>query len=196
MKRLLFIAFMTLFVASTANAQDDCCGNKKCSKECCKGKKCCEGETKTAALKVVSFELIQPSGMRMFSDEEGNRYTTPGEVSLKKEANGNKLFVRRGIKKATITVEDSVMCRVGELIALYKMKENNGDYNDSEEFMTDVGNYNCHAKLEDGTSFHSSIPSFYVVRDKEKMERFKTLKSGMIEINKYLQSLVPEEMLK
>ena len=185
-----------MFIAGAANAQNDCCGKKKDSKECCKGKKCCEGEAQAAAPKAVSFEFNQPSGMRMFADNEGNRYTTPGELSLKKEADGNKLFVRRGIKKATIMVDDSVMCRVGELIALYKMKENNGDYNDSEEFVTDVGNYNCHAKLEDGTSFHSSIPTFYVVRDKEKMERFKTLKSGMIEINKYLQSLVPEEMLK
>ena len=89
MKRLLFIAFMTMFIAGAANAQNDCCGKKKDSKECCKGKKCCEGEAQAAAPKAVSFEFNQPSGMRMFADNEGNRYTTPGELSLKKEADGN-----------------------------------------------------------------------------------------------------------
>ena len=196
MKRLLFIAFMTLFIASAANAQDDCCGNNKCCKECCKGKKCCEGEAQAAAPKAVSFEFNQPSGMRMFADNEGNRYTTPGELSLKKEADGNKLFVRRGIKKATIMVDDSVMCRVGEMIVRYKVEENRGNYNDSEVFVTDVGSYGFSAKLEGGKLFWGSFPSFYEVKDKEKMERYQALRSGVNVISGYLQSLVPEEMLK
>ena len=185
-----------MFIAGAANAQNDCCGKKKDSKECCKGKKCCEGEAKTAALKVVSFEFNQPSGMRMFADNEGNRYTTPGELSLKKEADGNKLFVRRGIKKATIMVDDSVMCRVGEMIVRYKVEENRGNYNDSEVFVTDVGSYGFSAKLEGGKLFWGSFPSFYEVKDKEKMERYQALRSGVNVISGYLQSLVPEEMLK
>ena len=52
------------------------------------------------------------------------------------------------------------------------------------------------AKLEGGKLFWGSFPSFYEVKDKEKMERYQALRSGVNEISGYLQSLVPEEMLK
>ena len=190
MKRLLFIAFMTLFIASAANAQDDCCGNKKDSKECCKGKKCCCKKEKADAPKAISFYYKNSRDMMSYKIDD-SVLSPIDEVDLNKTDEGNKLDLYRDNKPTTIFVEDSVMSRVGELITQYRMPENNDSFDDSEIFVTDVGNWYCSGKLDNGLKFNCSAPPYYRVKDEKKMERFSTFRSGAIAIFKYLKSLDP-----
>ena len=181
-----------MFMASMCNAQDKCCGKKKKSGKC-NEKECCCKKAKADAPKAISFYYEEPSGMRMMRDEEGNVFTTFGEVNLKKTDEGNKLDVRRGVKTTTIFVEDSVMSRVGELATQYNMSENSDSFNDSEIFATDVGNWHCSGKLENGVKFGCSGPDFYRVSDEKKMEKYTSFSSGAVAIYNYLKSLVPKE---
>lgn len=191
MKRLLFIAFMTVFIASAANAQDDCCGKEKCCKECCKGKKCGEGGAKTAAPKAISFYYRKSRNMMSYRIDD----SVPApidEVYLNKTDEGNKLDLNRDRKTTTIFVEDSVMSRVGELITQYSMPENCDSFDDSEVFLTDVSGWHCSGKLDNGIKFNCSPPASYYVKDEKKMERYTTFRDGARAIFEYLKSLDPD----
>lgn len=140
---------------------------------------------------VDSYHYSEASGMRAYTEENGEVYTNDGEMTLKKTDKGGMLYVRyEYVKRDTIAVDDEVFMHVSKIVKAYNLQENYGRYTDSDIFVTDVGPWNCYIKLKDGTSFSGSVIMAFQVRDEKRMQRCKVFSKGIGEINSYLRTLI------
>lgn len=140
---------------------------------------------------VERYDYTNASGMRYYQDENGEIYTSDGEMTLKKTDKGGMLYVRyEYVKRDTISVDDEVFMHISKIAKAYNLQENQGRYTDSDMFVTDVGPWNCYIKLKNGTSFSGAVIMAFHVKDEKRMQRYEAFRQGISEINSYLRTFI------
>ena len=138
---------------------------------------------------VTYYNFSTASGMMCYTDDNGERYTNEGEITLQKTNNGGMIYRRyEYVKRDSVAVGDSVFMHVSKMVKAYKMKENEGSYTDSDIFVTDVGPWGCNITLEDGTYISGSVIVAFEVKDKKRMQRCDDFSKAVSAINAYIYS--------
>ena len=126
-----------------------------------------------------------------YTDDNGERYTNEGEMTLEKTDKGGMLYLRyEYVKHDSVAVDDEVFEHISKLVKAYKLEENSGSYTDSDMFVTDVGPWSCSVELKNGTSVFGSVIMAFEVKDKKRMKRCDNFVKGVSAINSYLRPMI------
>jgi hypothetical protein len=140
---------------------------------------------------VTRYHYSSSSGMMCYTDDNGERYTNEGEMTLEKTDKGGMLYLRyEYVKHDSVAVGDEVFEHISKLVKAYKLEENSGSYTDSDMFVTDVGPWSCSVELKNGTSVFGSVIMAFEVKDKKRMKRCDNFVKGVSAINSYLRPMI------